>query len=331
MADRSRHETHAPGSPRWSTATSRRGWVAEVVERLGRDLPDGPTDPAEVVDLLAEACEPGLAAIPSGRFFGFVMGGTHPAAAAADWLTTAWDQNAGLRSVTPAATAVEDLAEAWTLDLLGLPPTSVIGLVTGGTMANFTGLAAGRDALLARAGWDVGARGLVGSPGVRVLVGEERHDSVDLVLRYLGLGAPETVPADGQGRLDAAALAESLAPRRVRAADHRGAPGRQHPLRRVRPLRSGHRGRPRARRLGARRRRVRAVRRRLPGVPPPRLPATRRPTRGRPTPTRRSTSPTTAGWPSSATRRRCARRCRCTERPTWCGTPPVTRSSGCPS
>lgn len=183
----------------------------EVVERLGRDLPDGPTDPAEVVDLLAAACEPGLTAMPSGRFFGFVIGGTHPAALAADWLTSAWDQNAGLRAVTPAATAVDDLAEQWVVDLLGLPEGSAVGFVTGGTMANWTGLAAGRDAVLRRAGWDLAERGLVGSPGVRVLVGEERHDSVDLVLRYLGLGAPETVAADDQGRIRVDALRDALA------------------------------------------------------------------------------------------------------------------------
>ncbi len=184
--------------------------VAELVERLGRDLPDGPTDPVEVIDLLADACEPGLTAMPSGRFFGFVIGGTHPAALAADWLTSAWDQNAGLRTVTPAHTAVEDVAESWVLDLLGLPAGSAVGFVTGGTMANFTCLAAARDSVLTRAGWDVATRGLVGSPGVRVLVGEERHDSVDLVLRYLGLGEPETVAADPQGRLDPTALRRAL-------------------------------------------------------------------------------------------------------------------------
>ena len=185
--------------------------VAELVERLGLDLPDGPTDPAEVIDLLAGALEPGLTAMPSGRFFGFVIGGTHPAALAADWLTSAWDQNAGLRTVTPASTAVEDLAEEWVVDLLGLPSGSAVGFVTGGTMANFTCLAAGRDAVLSRADWDGAERGLVGSAGVRVLVGQERHDSVDLVLRYLGLGAPEPVAADDQGRLDAAALGRALA------------------------------------------------------------------------------------------------------------------------
>jgi glutamate/tyrosine decarboxylase-like PLP-dependent enzyme len=188
-----------------------RASAAQVADALGRELPDGPTDASEVVDLLAAASEPGLTAIPSGRFFGFVMGGTHPAALAADWLTGAWDQNAGLRTVTPASMAVEDLAEAWVLDLLGLPTGSSVGFVTGGTMANFTCLAAARDAVLAQAGWDVGARGLVGSPGVRVLVGEERHDSVDLVLRYLGLGEPEPVAADEQGRLRIDALHEALA------------------------------------------------------------------------------------------------------------------------
>ena len=184
--------------------------ATEVADALGRDLPDGPTDAADVVDLLARASEPGLTAIPSGRFFGFVMGGTHPAALATDWLTGAWDQNAGLRAVTPASMAVEDLAEAWVLDLLGLPAEGAVGFVTGGTMANFTCLAAGRDAVLRQAGWDVAARGLAGSPGVRVLVGEERHDSVDLVLRYLGLGEPEPVAADDQGRLRVDALRDAL-------------------------------------------------------------------------------------------------------------------------
>jgi len=188
-----------------------RATVAEVVARLGDHLPDGPTDPADVVDLLAAACEPGLTAMPSGRFFGFVIGGTHPAALAADWLTSAWDQNAGMRSVTPAHTAVEDVAEAWVTDLLGLPTGSAVGFVTGGTMANFTCLATARDSVLGRAGWDVSERGLVGSPGVRVLAGAERHDSVNLVLRYLGLGAPEMVPADDQGRIDASALERALA------------------------------------------------------------------------------------------------------------------------
>jgi glutamate/tyrosine decarboxylase-like PLP-dependent enzyme len=184
--------------------------VAEVAKALGQELPDGPTPADEVIDLLATACDPGLTAMPGGRFYGMVIGGTHPAALAADWLVSAWDQNAGLRLLTPAHSAVEDIATAWLLDLLGLPETSGVGFVTGATMSNFTCLAAARDAVLKRLGWDVATRGLTGSPRVRVLVGAERHDTVDLALRYLGLGAPEPVEADGQGRVSPAALARAL-------------------------------------------------------------------------------------------------------------------------
>ncbi len=148
--------------------------------------------------------------MPSGRFFGFVIGGTHPAALAADWLVSAWDQNSGLRRLTPAHSAVEDLASTWLLDLLGLPSGSAVGFVTGATVSNFTALAAGRDAVLRRVGWDVATRGLVGGPRVRVLVGAERHDTVDLALRYLGLGSPEPVAADDQGRIRADALLAAL-------------------------------------------------------------------------------------------------------------------------
>lgn len=177
---------------------------------LGRELPEEGADPADVVDLLARACDPGLTAMPSGRFFGFVIGGTHPAALATDWLVSAWDQNCCLRRPTPAHSAVEDIASTWLLELLGLPAGGAVGFVTGATMANFTGLAAGRDAVLRRAGWDVAARGLTGGPRVRVLVGAERHDTVDLALRYLGLGAPEVVAADEQGRLRPDALRAAL-------------------------------------------------------------------------------------------------------------------------
>ena len=184
--------------------------IEEVTQALGTRLPEEPSDPAAVVDLLAAACDPGLTAMPSGRFFGFVIGGTHPAALAADWLVSAWDQNCGLRRLTPAHSAVEDVTGTWLLDLLGLPGESAVGFVTGGTMANFTGLAAGRDAVLRRAGWDVTERGLAGGPPLRVLVGAERHDTVDLALRYLGLGMPEPVPVDEEGRLRADALQSAL-------------------------------------------------------------------------------------------------------------------------
>ena len=180
----------------------------DVVRRLG-DLPGGPTPAGEVIDLLAEACEPGLVGIPSGRFFGMVIGGSLPAALGADWLTSAWDQNVGLRALTPAGAAVEEVAGRWLLDLLGLPPGSAVGFVTGATMANFTCLAAARDTVLRRAGYDVQS-GLAGGPRVRVVVGAERHASVDLPLRFLGLGDPHVVTADERGRLRADALRDSL-------------------------------------------------------------------------------------------------------------------------
>jgi glutamate/tyrosine decarboxylase-like PLP-dependent enzyme len=184
--------------------------VDEVAEKLGAELPAGPSDAGEVIDLLAGACEPGLTAMPSGRFYGMVIGGSHPAALAADWLTSAWDQNAVLRELTPAHTAVEDVTSRWLLDLLGLPGTGAVGFTTGATMANFTCLAAARDEVLRRSGWDVRRDGLTGGPRVRVVVGAERHESVDLALRYLGLGAPVVVDADREGRLVPGALATAL-------------------------------------------------------------------------------------------------------------------------
>ena len=182
----------------------------ELEAEFDSALPDGPADAAEVVDRLAKLAEPGLMAMPSGRFYGWVIGGTLPAALAADWLTSAWDQNSGMRYATPATAAVEQAAAGWLLDLLGLPAEADVGFVTGGTMANFTGLAAGRQQVLADAGWDLDRRGLCGAPPVRVLVGDERHESVDMILRYLGLGAPTTVAADDQGRIRLDALAEAL-------------------------------------------------------------------------------------------------------------------------
>lgn len=161
---------------------------------------------AEVVDYLATEAEPGLMAMPSGRFFGWVIGGTLPVALAADWLVSAWDQNSGLRFATPAVAAIEEAAGKWLLELLGLPEDSGVGFATGATMANFTGLAAARWRLLADAGWDLDADGLAGAPRIHCFVGQERHDTVDLGLRYLGLGRPTVVPADRQGRIDAAEL-----------------------------------------------------------------------------------------------------------------------------
>ena len=146
----------------------------------------------------------------SGRFFGFVIGGTLPAALGADWLTSTWDQNAGMRSVTPAVSALGDLAARWLLELLDLPRASSVGWVTGATSANFSALAAARFRVLERAGWDVEADGLQGAPDVRVLVGAEVHSSVEVALRMLGLGAPEMVAVDREGRMLPDALAAAL-------------------------------------------------------------------------------------------------------------------------
>lgn len=182
----------------------------EIVRALGPGLPDGPTSPADVVDLLATACEPGLTAFPGGRFYGFVVGGSLPAALAADWLVSAWDQNCVMRAVSPACAAAEDIAGAWLLDLLDLPPASGVGFTTGATMANFACLAAARDAVLGNVGWNVARDGLTGAPAVRVIAGAERHIAIDLALSQLGLGEPELVATDDQGRIRADDLRHTL-------------------------------------------------------------------------------------------------------------------------
>ena len=187
--------------------------VEELRARLGGPLPEHPSDPAEVVAQLAKLADDGLVASAGPRYFGFVVGGSLPAALAADWLAAAWDQNAGLFVLGPAAATVEDVAAGWLTELLGLPATATCGFVTGGLGANFSGLAAARSHVLARAGWDVERDGLVGAPPVEVVVGAERHVTIDVALRYLGLGSGRVrvVPADGQGRMDGAALAEVVA------------------------------------------------------------------------------------------------------------------------
>jgi glutamate/tyrosine decarboxylase-like PLP-dependent enzyme len=182
----------------------------ELREALGGPLPEEPLDPAEVVGELAAAAEQGVVAIGSGRYFGFVIGGALPAALAADWLTTAWDQNAGLYAAGPSASVVEQVTREWLLDLLDLPRESSIGFVTGTQMAHVTGLAAARFHVLDGVGWDVNHEGLNGAPRVRVLVGEKRHVTVDWALRLLGLGAPTPVAADDEGRMKPEALREAL-------------------------------------------------------------------------------------------------------------------------
>src|SRR4051794_28816568 len=189
-----------------------RATAAELHQALGGPLPSGPSDPREVVAHLAKGVEDGLLPSGSGRFFGFVFGGATPASLAADWLTTTWDQNAGLYAASPAAAVVEELAARWLVELFGLPPTTSVGFVTGAQMANFTGLAAARHEVLRRVGWDVERDGLIGAPAIRVLAGAERHDTIDRALRFLGLGTSCIVPiaVDDQGRLKPGALAEAL-------------------------------------------------------------------------------------------------------------------------
>jgi glutamate/tyrosine decarboxylase-like PLP-dependent enzyme len=190
-----------------------RAKIAELRAALGGPVPEKPADPVAVIAELAAAVEPGVVATGGGRYFGFVVGGTTPAALAADWLTATWDQNAGLSAMGPAAAVAEEVAGGWLADLLGLPPTVSVGFVTGAQMANFTGLAAARYEVLRRVGWDVEASGLSGAPRLRVLVGEQRHGTVDRAVRFLGLGTDAVVPvsADEQGRMRPAALAERLA------------------------------------------------------------------------------------------------------------------------
>jgi glutamate/tyrosine decarboxylase-like PLP-dependent enzyme len=183
----------------------------ELRAALGGPLPDDPVDPRQVLVELAGAAEPGVVALGSGRYFGFVIGGALPAALAADWLTSAWDQNAGLYVGGPSASVVEQVTQAWLVDLLGLPSRSSIGFVTGTQMAHATGLAAARFHVLDRVGWDVERSGLQGAPRVRVLAGEKRHATIDRALRLLGLGAPTAVASDRQGRLRADALRDALA------------------------------------------------------------------------------------------------------------------------
>lgn len=189
-----------------------RASLRQLRAALGGPLPQRPTDPRAVIAALATAVQAGLMTTASGRFHGFVIGGATPAALAADWLTATWDQNAALYTAAPAAAVVEEVAGAWLVTLLGLPAHASVGFVTGAQMANFTALAAARHRVLRRTGWDVERAGLVGAPPVRVLVGAERHDTVDRALRFLGLGATATCPidADAQGRMRPEALRDRL-------------------------------------------------------------------------------------------------------------------------
>jgi glutamate/tyrosine decarboxylase-like PLP-dependent enzyme len=186
---------------------------ADLVAALDEPLPEQGEDDVAVLEHLVAAAGPGIVANPGPRYFGFVTGGALPAALGADWLTSAWDQNAFSRVSSPGAAAIEAVAERWVLEALGLPSTAAVGFATGATTSNFTCIAAARHALLARAGWDVEHQGLAGAPPIRVIVGEHVHASLLVALRYAGLGAPATiVPADDEGAMRAAELEVSGGP-----------------------------------------------------------------------------------------------------------------------
>jgi glutamate/tyrosine decarboxylase-like PLP-dependent enzyme len=182
----------------------------ELRAALGGPLQDGPIGAARVISELAAAADRGIVASGSGGYFGFVIGGTLPTAMAADWLTSTWDQNAGLYACSPAASVVEEVTRQWLLDLLHLPPRSSVGFVTGTQMAHVTGLAAARLKVLEDVGWDVGRDGLSGGPRVTVIVGERGHITINRALRLLGLGTPRTVASDAEGRMLVEALAQAL-------------------------------------------------------------------------------------------------------------------------
>jgi len=173
------------------------------LESLPRALPEAPTDPSRILEMLHRYGSPATVPYNGGRYFGFVNGGALPAALAARWLADVWDQNAAMHVMSPVASALEAACEEWLVSLLGLPPGTAAGFVGGTSIATLCGLAAGRDELLRRAGWDCGSRGLPGAPEIRVVIGEQAHASVYKALGLLGLGRDrvERVPVDGQGRI----------------------------------------------------------------------------------------------------------------------------------
>ena len=190
---------------------------AEAVRALAafeQSFPAGPCAAEDVLRMLDDLGSPATMGMAGPRFFGWVIGGSLPAALAANWLAGAWDQNAGLFAATPIASTLEEVSLRWLLDALGLPSGCGAAFVTGATVANFTALAAARHAVLARAGWDVESRGLFGAPEIQVVVGDEAHPSLLKSLGMLGLGRDRVtrVPVDSQGRMLASELPELRIP-----------------------------------------------------------------------------------------------------------------------
>jgi glutamate/tyrosine decarboxylase-like PLP-dependent enzyme len=188
------------------------GGYPQIKTALDHPLTDDGVDPVQVVSDLARDLTPYVTAHASGRFFGFVIGGLHPASWGAELLVSTWDQNAGLFPPTPGVAVAEELAAEWLVDLLNLPAESSVGFVTGGQMANFTCLAAARHEVLRHTGWDVEADGLIGSPGITVVLKEGVHSTVLRALRFLGLGERSAVlvPCDDQDRILTQALERTL-------------------------------------------------------------------------------------------------------------------------
>ncbi len=186
---------------------------ATMLQEVDGPVPEHGTESIAIIDELAATAEPGLTAMGSGRYFGFVIGGALPASLAADWLVSAWDQNAGLAQPTPAVSALEAVTGRWVLDLLGLPSHSSFAFVTGCQMAHVTSLAAARQAVYHRIGYDLREHGLAGAPPLRVVIGKHRHVTVIRALRLLGIGREQehVVPADDQGRMRVELLEEALA------------------------------------------------------------------------------------------------------------------------
>jgi glutamate/tyrosine decarboxylase-like PLP-dependent enzyme len=184
----------------------------EIRALLGGPLPEKGTDASEVVASIAKDVEPYLSAHASGRYFGFVIGGLHPASYGADLLATTWDQNAGLYAAAQGVAIAEEVAAGWILDILNLPSDSSVGFVTGGQMANYTCLAAARHHVLRGAGWDVEADGLQGAPKVNIVVKTEQHSTIPRALRLLGFGDSTStlVASDAHARIDSGALEETL-------------------------------------------------------------------------------------------------------------------------
>jgi glutamate/tyrosine decarboxylase-like PLP-dependent enzyme len=185
-----------------------------ALQRLDQSLPTQGNPPAKTLELLDQLVSPATSAMAGPRFFGFVIGGTLPAALAANWLAGSWDQNAAFFAPTPGVARLEQLALRWLLELFELPAETAAAFVTGATVANFTALAAARHAVLARVGWNVEADGLFGAPPISVIVGEEAHPSLLKALGMLGLGRSRLVrvPVDDQGRMRADALPVLAAP-----------------------------------------------------------------------------------------------------------------------